>query len=137
MYCTNCGESLYEHAEICPKCGVRAHRVNNYCHNCGVQVNERQEMCVSCGASLKKLASNDKAMEPWLAALLSFLIVGLGQMLIGQVKKGVVFLIGSVVLAFVTFGLSVFITSVLAIVDAYLIAKKKKEGKEVGEWEFF
>lgn len=76
-------------------------------------------------------------MEPWLAALLSFLIVGLGQMLIGQVKKGVVFLIGSVVLTFVTFGLSVFITSVLAIVDAYLIAKKKKEGKEVGEWEFF
>ncbi|MBM7649904.1 TM2 domain-containing membrane protein YozV [Bacillus ectoiniformans] len=77
------------------------------------------------------------AKEPLLIALLSFLITGLGQMIVGQVKKGAVILICSVIFGMITFGMSAFITVPIAIIDAYLIAKKKKEGKEVGEWEFF
>lgn len=139
MHCTNCGEHISDKAELCPKCGVRPFRVKNYCHNCGVKVNEMQEMCVECGISFKKSVNtiSGTSLEPWLAALISFFITGLGQIIIGQVKKGVVILIVSIILGLFSFGFSAFITVPLAVIDAYLIAKKKQEGKEVGEWDFF
>ena len=139
MYCTNCGDHISDKAEICPKCGVRLFRNKNHCFNCGKSVNENQEICVECGVSLnKKLnGSSNAEKEPWLMALLSFLITGLGQMILGQGKKGAAILIGSIILAIITVGLSAFITTPLSIIDAYLIAKKKAGGKEVGEWEFF
>ena len=141
VYCTNCGEQIAEKAEICLKCGVRPFRTKLYCNECGSKVkNEHQEYCVDCGVSLKKnmiSSGSSSTLEPWIAGLLSFLLTGLGQMLIGQVKKGIVILIVSFFLGFVTFGLSAFIVIPLAIIDAYLIAKKVKEGKRVGEWEFF
>lgn len=139
MYCPHCSEQVSEKAEVCPKCGVRPFRSKNYCYNCGVKVNENQEICVECGVSIDRKVSgiSNGAKEPWLIALLSFLLTGLGQMVIGQGKKGATILIGSIILGFMTFGVSTFVTTPLAIVDGYLIAKKKKEGKEVAEWEFF
>lgn len=139
MFCTNCAENISDKAEVCPKCGVRQFRVTNYCSNCGVNVNENQEMCTNCGVLIKKSATVaiDGLKEPWLMALLSFIITGLGQMILGQIKKGAVMLIGSIALGIFTVGFSFFITTPIAIIDAFLIAKKMKEGKEVGEWEFF
>ena len=58
-------------------------------------------------------------------------------MLLGQTAKGITILLGSMVLAVLTVGLSILITIPCAGVDAYLIAKKLKEGKTVGQWEFF
>jgi TM2 domain-containing membrane protein YozV/RNA polymerase subunit RPABC4/transcription elongation factor Spt4 len=140
MYCSNCSSNISDKAEICPKCGVRPFRNKNYCYHCGVNVNEEQEICIDCGVSLNKKptnASSEKAKEPWLMALLSFFITGLGQMILGQVKKGAVWLIGGFLLALFTAGFSALIIIPLVVIDAFLIAKKMKEGKEVGEWEFF
>ena len=139
MYCSNCGDHISEKAEICPKCGVRPFRIKNYCYNCGKGVNENQEICVDCGVSINKKisGSSNGEKEPWLMALLSFLITGLGQMIMGQGKKGATILIGSIILGMFTVGFSAFITTPLSIIDAYLIGKKKKDGKEVGEWGFF
>ncbi|MBB5173868.1 zinc ribbon domain-containing protein [Texcoconibacillus texcoconensis] len=139
MYCPNCGNEISEKAEICPNCGVRPFRSVEYCYNCGDSLNKDQEMCTSCGVRVHKTShiSNTDAKSPWLMALLSFLITGLGQMILGQVKKGVAILVASILLSMITFGSSVFITTPIAIIDAFLIAKKMREGKEVGEWEFF
>lgn len=52
-FCNKCGEKIDIEAEICPKCGVRQ----------------------SLPKSLKK-----ERKEPWLAALASFFIPGLGQL---------------------------------------------------------
>ncbi|MUV37556.1 hypothetical protein JNUCC1_01362 [Lentibacillus sp. JNUCC-1] len=138
MYCPNCGERISDKAEICPKCGVRPFRVIRHCYHCGAAVNERQEMCVSCGAAVKKNPSTSGAVpqEPWLMVLLSFILPGLGQILLGQVAKGVIIIFVNLFFLFV-FTLFWFITVPLSIVDAYLIAKKKQDGKQVGEWEFF
>jgi TM2 domain-containing membrane protein YozV len=76
-------------------------------------------------------------MEPALAALLSFLLVGLGQMVLGQTIKGVVMLIVALVLGALTGCVACLVTFPVSAIDAYLIAKKLKEGKSVGEWEFF
>jgi TM2 domain-containing membrane protein YozV len=64
-------------------------------------------------------------------------IAGLGQMVLGQVVKGVVFLIGAMALAAITAGLSIFATWPLMGVDAYMVARKLKSGSSVTEWESF
>ena len=142
MHCTNCGEKISEKAEICPKCGVRQYREKNNCPTCGAGLKPNQEMCVECGTTVRqnvaeKTVTGGSSMEPVVAGLLSFLLTGLGQILIGQGKKGATMLIGSIILAFMTAAVSALVTIPLAVVDAYLIAKKKKAGIPVGEWEFF
>lgn len=145
MNCTSCGEQISEKAEICPKCGVRPFRENNYCSGCGATLKPNQEMCVQCGRTVAR-QHNDMAMksgtggsglEPGIAALLSFLLTGLSQMIMGQGKKGATMLIGSMILAVMTASASAFITIPLSAIDAYLIAKKKKAGVPVRDWEFF
>lgn len=72
------------------------------------------------------------------AALLSlFCLAGLGQMLLGQVGKGLTILLGSIVLATVTGGMSALVTQVLITVDAYQIGTKLRQGRPVGKWEWF
>ena len=142
MYCTSCGEAISNHAEVCPKCGVRQLKLKNYCQSCGAATQEYQDVCLSCGTRLQggTISANgpvDTSVNPILMGLVSFLIVGLGQIIMGQVGKGIAIFVGSIVLGFFTFGISAFITTPLAVVDAVLIAKKKQQGKRVGEWEFF
>lgn len=139
MYCTHCSEVISDRAEICPKCGVRQYKIKNYCYSCGKPVNDMQEICTSCGVNIKNVnsVSSDGSMHPAIPAVLSFFFTGLGQIINGQVVKGIVCFVVAVILGFFTFGLSVVITTPLVIVDAYLIAKKRSEGKEVGDWEFF
>lgn len=139
MHCTNCSETISDQAEICPKCGVRTFTVKKYCHGCGSSVNENQEICIACGVSLrgKKNSSSNDEKEPWLMALLSFLILGLGQIILGQTAKGITILIVGIVIGLITFGFATLIILPISVIDAYLIAKKKKEGKVVGDWEFF
>jgi hypothetical protein len=54
----------------------------------------------------------------------------------GQTTKGLVMLGACIALAFAG-GLGVIVGWPLSAVDAYLTAKKLKEGQPVGEWEFF
>jgi len=58
-------------------------------------------------------------------------------MILGQVGKGLVVLGGSVILAVMTGGVSAFITWPASALDAYLIAKKLRDGQPVGKWEWF
>ena len=59
--------------------------------------------------------------EPWLAAILSLLIGGVGQIYCGRVARGMVFLIIDLILWFTIFGALVW--GVIAAIDAYNIAK--------------
>jgi len=67
----------------------------------------------------------------------ALVLTGVGQIILGQGAKGVAILVGSIALGAVTGGFSALVTLPLAGIDAYLIAKKLKEGKTVGQWEFF
>ncbi|MBR2509878.1 MAG: hypothetical protein IKB71_09035 [Lentisphaeria bacterium] len=75
--------------------------------------------------------------SPFLAELLSCLIVGVGQMYNGQVAKGVVLLIATAIIGSATFGIGYFVLWLIAIIDAGKIARKINAGKVVGDWEFF
>ena len=76
--------------------------------------------------------------DPLLMALLSgCCLAGVGQMVLGQVTKGLVLMFGTIVLGLLTGGLSVFLTFPLLAIDAYQVARKLKAGESVSEWECF
>jgi TM2 domain-containing membrane protein YozV len=76
--------------------------------------------------------------SPALAALLSFLLIGMGQVYLGQVEKGLTML-GVVLLLMlsVVLGPLGFVLLLLNVFDAFLLAKKIKAGQPLRKWEFF
>jgi TM2 domain-containing membrane protein YozV len=81
-------------------------------------------------------AMNTKS--PVLAALLSFLMVGMGQIYIGQVEKGLT-MIGVVLLLIVTVVLGPLglLILVFNVVDAFVLARIVNQGKPIRKWQFF
>jgi len=78
-FCPNCGSQMqFSEAEICPKCGVRI----------------KTPAIVSTSTNLK---------DPFLAAILSFLIPGLGQIYNGEVEKGIAYFLVAFVCAVLIF----------------------------------
>ena len=90
-----------------------------FCENCGAQVSENTEFCENCGEKTgssgpalgspptegpvtqpvqpAETAIDLKKKNPFLALVLSLLISGVGQMYNGQVKKGLVLLVGLII----------------------------------------
>ena len=87
---------------------------------------------------LNKLAGKlppKPTIQPWVPTVVNlFCLCGIGQLLNGQVGKGVVILIVHLILSAIGFP---FPTWIIAPLDAYLIAKKRRGGKWVGKWEWF
>lgn len=124
--CPMCGESIAESAVKC-----------RFCHSMLVTSPPVQGYS-SPLVTPKLIHPPDQPRSPLLMAMLSgCCIAGLGQMVLGQVVKGVAVLIGSVVLAVVTAGISALVVWPLMGLDAYLIAKKLQTGQAVTEWESF
>ena len=75
--------------------------------------------------------------SPGLALAINLLcLCGVGQMINGQVGKGIVILLVHTILGALT-GVSILITWPIACIDAYLIANKRRNGQWVGHWEWF
>lgn len=112
-YCTNCGSQIDEKAEICPECGVRQAPPGTYGNP----------------------NSQNDAKNPGLAAILSFLIIGLGQVYNGQILKGILLFIGAIISAMLWFiGIGIILSIALwlyAIYDAYKTANLINEGQPV------
>ncbi|MBI5892477.1 MAG: TM2 domain-containing protein [Deltaproteobacteria bacterium] len=146
MFCRNCGNEIRENQEICLKCGVKPLSGGKYCQNCGVDVLPQQEICVKCGVRLagganisgrKMINPSTPPKNPIAAGILSVLILGVGHMYLGQVLKGVVLLIGGVILIISTGFLAAPVVWIVYFVDTYMIGEKLHSGKSVWEWEFF
>jgi TM2 domain-containing membrane protein YozV len=104
VYCRDCGSIISERAEICPDCGVRQHDPPS-------------------GASDLLEGGN-----PVLAALLSALLPGLGQIYNRELERGLAFVVASVVsgvLVVFVVGLLIYpLVWVFAIYDAYTRAEQ-------------
>jgi hypothetical protein len=66
------------------------------------------------------------------ATLLSCVIPGSGQIYLGQTHKGIVIMVGGLLICWAG-GL----LGPLMAVDAFRMAEKLEEGKPIGKWEFF
>lgn len=111
-YCRSCGNEIKREAELCPECGVR------------------QEDDSTSGVSEK---------DPGIAAVLSFLIPGVGQLYNEQIARGVIVLVAyaafwllTIVLMFVLVGFLMLFAAplfhVIAAWDAYDQASKINTG---------
>jgi TM2 domain-containing membrane protein YozV/rubredoxin len=104
VFCRDCGQIISERAEICPECGVRQHAPPS-----GVP---------------DVLAGGN----PFLAALLSALLPGLGQIYNRELERGLALVVASIVSGFLVLfavGLLLYpIVWVFAIYDAYTRAER-------------
>ena len=102
-----------------------------FCSNCGEEIDIDAEICPKCGVRVKAPTVGEK--NPGLAAVLSFLIVGLGQIYNGQIGKGIVLIICyviSILLVFIVIGIPLLVILwIYGIYDAYNTAKKINAGE--------
>ena len=128
--CKNCGCELPEGAKFCKECGIEVIQE---------EVNTETKFCPECGSPTpgNSQAKNtpvvvNASKSPGLAAILSFFIVGLGQIYIGLTKKGILLFIGAVISGFLMLILIGWITWLLiwgyGIYDAYNSAEKMNQG---------
>jgi TM2 domain-containing membrane protein YozV/RNA polymerase subunit RPABC4/transcription elongation factor Spt4 len=140
-YCANCGIEIDQTEEICPECGVRQPGATKtkYCANCGNKIDKKAEICPECGVRQPGATTYQQPIyqqkNPGIAAVLSALWVGFGQIYNGEIAKGIV-LMGlyfiSVLLIFVFIGIvTTPILWIFGIYDAYNTANKINAGEVV------
>ena len=85
--------------------------------------------------STTQISPSDPPKDPMIAAVLSLILLGgVGQIWMGQQKKGIILIVASVVLYCLGLG---WIIQLVGAYDAYVIGNKLKSGKSVGDMEFF
>jgi TM2 domain-containing membrane protein YozV len=85
--------------------------------------------------STMQIHPSDPAKNPIIAAILSLLLLGgVGQMYLGQTKKGVIIIVACLVLSCVGIGL---IIPIVGAVDAYMLAEKLQKGQAIGDMQWF
>jgi TM2 domain-containing membrane protein YozV len=112
-----------------------------YCSNCGIEMNASTKFCPECGAKQSTVLDYQESYQrstpnkknPGLAAVLSFLIVGLGQIYNGQIGKGLLLLVAAIIsgvlwLIYIGIIFSIIIW-IYAIYDAYNTAKRINAGE--------
>lgn len=111
-----------------------------YCPYCGVQIDYKYTTCPSCGKPQPKMEGITpihvvQRKNPALAAALSLLITGAGQIYLGRVGRGILFLGTVLLLGFLLEGILTFdelmivgvAFSIISAWDAYNIAKRINE----------
>jgi tetratricopeptide (TPR) repeat protein len=99
------------------------------CPHCGTEMlGDETGTCLSCGKIIRERAKSPELKSPLLAAIMSFLIPGLGQMYTGNTLRGILLLIGAFV-GFIILLVPGFIVLAYAVYDAYKTAKKINSGQ--------
>jgi len=85
--------------------------------------------------STTQIQPSDPPKNPIIAAILSLLLFGgVGQMYLGQPKKGIILIVATLVLSCVGIGLLI---PVIGAVDAYMLADKLQKGEAIGDMQWF
>jgi TM2 domain-containing membrane protein YozV len=109
--------------------------VGSYCTHCGAKIEPDLRFCPGCGRATaleaqvlapsvaKKSISRDRAV---LAYIMAILVSGTGHMVVGRVARGILILVGAIIIGLVTIAINpvIWIIAILAywvfqIVDLY------------------
>lgn len=127
VFCVNCGKELDEGTEFCNECGTPV--------NGQITVNNNKNTNPSSKNNVNKTTVTASDKNPVLAAVLSFFIVGLGQIYLGLNKKGIILFVAAVIsiclFAILIGELLFLIIWIYAIYDAYNSAGKLNRGEFV------
>lgn len=151
--CIHCGREIHIYVDPCPFCfksnqpqvaftGARNEVKTKYCVYCGQLIDYRAEICPKCGVRIEEAPKPKELKNPGLAAVLSFFIVGLGQIYNGKILKGGGFFLSGIFLISLTFAfilaqhplfwiwyIFLLLLWMLNIYDAYKTAKKINAGE--------
>jgi TM2 domain-containing membrane protein YozV len=117
---------------FCSACGANNEPTAKFCHSCGQPVAGAAPTTPPPvdhgsmrGAPQTQVVQPQvvTGKSPVVAAILSALIVGVGQFYNGDVKKGAIMLVAAVILGSASLGLLWFVCAVWSAVDAYQVAK--------------
>ncbi len=137
--CVECGKSFQSEFAHCPYCGTKSNINEKLCQNCGASMSPSSNVCNQCGAvggikkenPVRREIPQQQIKNPGVAAVLSFFIVGLGQIYNGEIGKGIALLIFwgiAIALSVILIGIPLLIILVVyGIYDAYNTAKKINE----------
>ena len=85
--------------------------------------------------STMQIQPSDPPKNAIVAALLSLILLGgVGQIYLGQTKKGIIIMVVTLILSCIGIGL---ITWILGAVDAYMMADKLQKGESIGDMQWF
>ena len=111
-FCRNCGAVIAGEAEICPDCGVR----------------QRDPPTSGLDAAIEDLVEGG---NPFVAAVLSAVLPGLGQLYNRELEKGLAVVVASFLALFsVLVGIGLLLYPavwIYAIYDAYTVADRRSE----------
>lgn len=116
-----------ENTVVCPQCGQINSRDGGYCSSCGADLT-----AVAAGspqpnaARAREGAKYAVNKEPWLAAVLSLIVVGLGQFYNGDAKKGALMLGCAIVGGLMSATILWFAVGIWSAIDAYRVAARKE-----------
>lgn len=85
---------------------------------------------------MKKIITKQPPLPPWVVGTICLLVSGLGQIVIGQWKKGFLILFLSIVAAVISGGLLVIPIACFASYDAWKCASRLKAGGTLSEWQW-
>jgi TM2 domain-containing membrane protein YozV len=93
-----------------------------FCSDCGAEISRKAEICPKCGVRQMPQTS-DKS--PVVAAILNLIIVGLGHVYLGRVKRGVALFLLAIIIAILSAGLGWIFGMFVCAYDAYQLAQNK------------
>jgi TM2 domain-containing membrane protein YozV len=136
MFCPNCGKQIPDGSKFCPYCGVKL-ALEGESEETQVQgvLSEEERKKKAYEEELIRAKAQQTARvgtrSPGLAAVLSFLYPGLGQIYNGQIGKAILFIILGAIfigLMFVGIGFILYpIIWIIGMVDAYNTAKNAND----------
>lgn len=86
-------------------------------------------------SSTEQIQPTDPPKNAILAAILSLLLLGgVGQIYLGQMKKGIIIIVATIVLSCIGIGV---IIPVVGAIDAYILADKLQKGEAIGDMQWF
>ena len=119
MFCSNCGAQNPDTARFCEKCGTAVVASPS---PAAAAVDTRVRGVEAAPTRTGQVVSGK---NPWVALVLSLIIVGVGQFYNGDHKKGALMLIGGIVGGAVTGGVLYLAAWIWSMIDAYLVASGK------------
>ena len=120
--CPNCGATIPADAVFCPNCGAKLAPTPVPAQPVPPPAPTPQPAYQPGSQPAPQAVQPVNKKEPILALILSFIIPGLGQIYVGNVKKGIIFLIIAVILYIFT-GLIGIIFAIYTMYDAYKMAE--------------
>ena len=85
--------------------------------------------------STEQIQPSDPPKNAILAAILSLLLLGgVGQIYLGQMKKGIILIVATLVLSCIGIGVLI---PIVGAIDAYMMADKLQKGETIGDMQWF